>query len=214
MYTKAHATSSPAEPLPRGRHKLGREQVRASQRRRIVEAMVRSVAEHGYAATSVQRVASLARVSPNTFYAFFDDKLDCFLAVCEADAEELLARLFAAGSEPDWVSAVRAATRVYLEWWPARPEASQVYLVELPAAGERAVVRRQAITDRFVTLFRLSAQRARAEQDDLPPVSEATLRVLVAGIQDLVAQEVRAGRIAELPALEDELVELTVRMLT
>ena len=214
MYTKAHATSSSAEPLPRGRHKLGREEVRASQRRRIVEAMVSAVAEQGYAATTVQRVASLARVSPNTFYAFFEDKLDCFLAVCEADAEELLSRLFAAGAEPDWESSVRAATRVYLEWWPARPELSRVYLLELPAAGERAVARRQAITDRFVTLYRLSARRARAEQPDLPPVSDAALRVLVAGTQDLVAEEVRAGRIDRLGELEDPLVDLAVRVLT
>jgi AcrR family transcriptional regulator len=211
MYTNGHAT---AEPLPRGRHKLGRDEVRESQRRRIVEAMVQAVAEHGYAATTVQRVAALARVSPNTFYAFFEDKLDCFLAVCEADAEELLTRLFAAGAEPDWVSAARAGTRSYLEWWPARPEASRVYLLELPAAGEAAVERRQALADRFVALFRLQAERARREQPGLPPVSEPRLRMLVAGIQDLVAQEVRAGRIERLPELEDEIVELTVRALT
>jgi AcrR family transcriptional regulator len=210
MYTNARA----AEPLPRGRHKLGRDEVRASQRRRIVEAMVKAVAEHGYAATTVQRVAALARVSPNTFYAFFEDKLDCFLAVCEADADELLGRLYAAGSEPDWESAVRAATRTYLEWWPARPEASRVYLLELPAAGERAVTRRDAITERFVTLFRLSAQRARVEQPDLPPVSDAALHILVAGIQDLVAQHVRSGRIDGLDELEDDVVGFTVRALT
>ena len=214
MYTNERAGSVAApEPLPRGRHKLGRDEVRASQRSRILRAMLETAAEHGYAAASVQRVASKARVSPNTFYAFFEDKLDCFLAAVEADAQELLGRLFAAGREPDWTSAVRAAMRIYLAWWPARPEIGRVYLLELPAAGEAAAVRRAAIRDSFLGLFRASALRARQEQPGLPPVSDVAVRALVAGITELVAEEVRAGRLDGLPALEDELVDLTVRVL-
>ena len=49
------------EPLPRGRHKLDRDAVRASQRERLLRAMLQCVAADGYAATTVPRVAAAAR---------------------------------------------------------------------------------------------------------------------------------------------------------
>ena len=68
------------EPLPRGRHKLGADTVRASQRERLIRAMLETVAEQGYEATTVPRVVARARVSRNAFYEFFDDKTSCFIA--------------------------------------------------------------------------------------------------------------------------------------
>ena len=55
------------EPLPRGRHKLGAEAVRASQRERLIRAMLETVAERGYEATTVPEVVARARVSRNAF---------------------------------------------------------------------------------------------------------------------------------------------------
>ena len=200
-------------PLPRGRHRLAPEEVEASQRQRLVGAMRACVAERGFAETTVQQVAARARVSPNAFYKLFADKLDGFLAVCWEDADELLATLGAAGAAETWGDAVREGMRTYLAWWPARPEASRAFLLGLPAAGGAAVEERTAIQERFVAMFTAVARRARAEQPDLTPVSDAAVRVLVAGITELVADEVRAGRIERLPGLEDELVRLTVTML-
>jgi hypothetical protein len=44
-------------------------------------------------------------------------------------------------------------------------------------------------------------------------VSDAALRIHVAGMTELVASEVAAGRIDRLPQLEDELVHLTIKLL-
>ena len=134
-------------PLPRGRHKLGREAVRASQRERLLRAMLRCVAADGYAATTVTKVAATARVSPNAFYAQFADKADCFLALCDEESAELLAKLVQAGGD------VRAAMRIYLSWWRERPESSRAYLLELPSAGERAQQQRRATHERFADMF-------------------------------------------------------------
>jgi AcrR family transcriptional regulator len=201
------------QPLPRGRHKLGRDEVQASQRDRILRAMLECVAADGYSATTVQRVAAAARVSPNSFYKFFEGKLDCFLAVLDADAEQLLERLLREGAAPDWRDALRNGMRVYLEWWPARPQVSRAFLVELPAAGGEAVTRRSAIQERFVAVFLGLAARARQEQPDLPPVSTAAIRVLVHGMTELMSDEVRAGRVEGLTDLEPELVGLTARVI-
>jgi AcrR family transcriptional regulator len=195
-------------PLPRGRHGLGPDEVRASQQARIVRAMLESVAEHGYAGTTVQRVAAAARVSPNAFYKFFDDKLDCFLAVIDADAEQLVTELTEQADPSDWRATLRRGLRHYLEWWPARPLLSRAFLLELPAAGGRAVEHRDRIHDRFVDMQLALATLARRQEPDLPPVSPASVRLFLHGLTELVAHEVRAGRLDQLPALEHDVVRL------
>ena len=125
------------EPLPRGRHKLPVSTVRASQRERIVRAMLESVGRDGYEVTTVPRVVATARVSRNAFYEFFADKADCFIAVCDELAEGMLDELSALQGD-DWVEALRQGTSRYLRWWQERPAFARTYFVELPAAGPRA----------------------------------------------------------------------------
>jgi AcrR family transcriptional regulator len=205
---------SKPQPLPRGRHKLPAEHVRASQRERILQAMLHVVAADGYTAATVSKVAATARVSPNSFYELFDDKADCFLALVDREAGVLLEHIVAAGDAPTWLDAVRASARIYLEWWRDRPETTRAYTVELATAGERAIEQRHRTFERFGELFLASAARARAERPDLPPVSPLAVRVVVAGLTEVVSEEVRAGRLDRLPELEDELVALLVQVLT
>src|SRR6185437_3658246 len=82
-----------ARPLPRGPHKLSREEVERSQRDRILWAMAEVSAERGYAHVSVADVLSRAGVSRATFYQLFRDKEDCFGAAYEALAELITSTL-------------------------------------------------------------------------------------------------------------------------
>jgi AcrR family transcriptional regulator len=198
--------------LPRGRHGLGREEVRASQRRRLLQAMLDVVSAEGYAATSVTKVVAAARVSPNTFYEFFDDKADCFLTACGDGARELLELLYAAQG-PSWTARVREGMRTYLRWWRDRPEVSRAYLVELPAVGLRAHAQRDEVYESYRAMFTALAQLARSEDPRLPPLSPIAVRALVAGLTEVVAEEVRADRIAGLPGLEDDFVRIVVKTL-
>jgi len=201
------------EPLPRGRHKLSASTVRASQRERIVRAMLECVGRDGYEATTVPQVVATARVSRNAFYEFFEDKADCFIAVCDQTAQELLGELLELVSEPDWIHAMLEGARRYLRWWQERPMLSRAYLLSLPAAGERAVAQRERQYAAFRTMFADLGRRARAEQPDLPPLGELVPRVLVLVITELVAEEVRAGRTARLTDLADEIGLLAIRLL-
>jgi AcrR family transcriptional regulator len=201
------------EPLPRGRHKLSRRAVRESQRERLLQAMLKCVAAEGYAATTVPKVAALARVSPNSFYKFFADKTDCFLELCDDMARTLLGELIAGGTEPTWIDSVRRGARVYLEWWRDRPETTSAYF-ELAAAGREALDRREKTYDSYDAMFTALAARARREQKGLPPISPVAIHVLTAGLTELVAREVRAGRLAHLLDLEDEAVAVIVRTLS
>src|SRR5207245_10827747 len=65
--------------LPKGPHSLTREQVQASQRQRILDAILDVVGEHGYATATVADVTTAAGISRTTFYEQFRNKQDAFL---------------------------------------------------------------------------------------------------------------------------------------
>ena len=208
----AAATVLAAPPLPRGRHKLPVEVVRASQRDRLLTAMLDAVAERGWQATTVPQIVAAARVSRNAFYELFTDKTDCFLALSDQLAGEILAEFTASGGD-DWLSALRLGTGRYLRWWQERPAFSRTYFVELPTAGTRAVEQRDRQYARFRELFEALASWARQQQPDLPALRPLATRTIVVTVTELIAEEVRAGQTDRLTDLEDELVYLVTLLL-
>lgn len=200
-------------PLPPGRHKIPRSEVRASQRERLLRAMLEEVGAHGYAATTVPRVIAFARVSRNSFYALFDDKLDCFLALCDEEAIGLFDAVSGAATEPEWRGAVRVGVEAYLRWWQERPAFSRAYFTEMPAAGPAAVAQRERQSDPYRQLFAALGARARVEEPGLSPLAALAPRMIVAGVTELVAEEVRSGRTEELTALRDDVAELVVALI-
>jgi AcrR family transcriptional regulator len=198
-----------ARALPKGRHNLPLHVVRASQRERLLESMLNSVAERGYAATTVPKVVADAKVSRNAFYALFSDKTDCFIALCDELAAELL-EYFASLEGDTWVDLLRSGASHYLRFWAERPAFARTYFVELPAAGPRAWEQRDRQYERFLAAFVHFARLARPD-GDLPPLVP---RLLVVSITELVAEEVRAGRTERLPEIEDDLVDVMVRLLS
>jgi AcrR family transcriptional regulator len=206
---------APPEPLPRGRHNLSREDVLGSQRRRLIRAMLDQVAEKGYPATTVGDVVSAARCSRNAFYELFEDKEACYIAASDQTGADLLAALAsAAAAEDSWRGALRSGTRSYLKWWVDNPGYAAAYLVHLPSAGQRALEQRDRVYADFAGLFEALAARARAEQPLLPPLPPLAPSLLVMAITELIAQEVRMGRLDSLLELEDVLVRFIVKALT
>ena len=199
-------------PLPPGRHKLPPSEVRASQRERLLRAMLEEVAAHGYAATTVPNVVAAARVSRNAFYALFDDKLDCFLALCDEEAVGLFEAASAAGAEPNWRDAVRRGVEAYLRWWQERPAFSRAYFTEMPAAGPAAVAQRERQSDPYRQMFAALGARARVEEPGLPPMPALAARLAVVGVTELVAEEVRAGRTDRLSELRDDLADAVIAL--
>jgi len=202
------------KPLPRGRHKLSRRHVRDSQRTRLIQAVWETVAEKGFGDTTVTDIVSRARCSRNAFYEFFADKEACFLAACDGNNEQLLALLYAEAAAPTWDEALRNGLRIYVRWWQDRPNIAMAYLTDLPTAGRRAIEQRDRTYEQFGLLFEALAARAREETPELPALAPLAIPLMVAGLTDLVGREVRAGRLARLGEVEDELFELIVRALT
>lgn len=214
MHLKGHADSADwARPLPRGRHGLSRTAVRASQRERLLRATAEIVSERGYAATTVPQIVAAAHTSPNVFYGLFADKTECFIALCEEAGNQLATELAGFAVKPDWLSALDHALHHYLRWWQQQPALTWAYFVELPAAGPRALEERDRQRERFTAILRQLAARARSEQPGLPRLSELALATAHIAPTELIAMEVRAGRLEGLPDLHDELRSLLVKLL-
>lgn len=192
--------------LPRGRHRLSRDDVRASQRGRILLAMAESVADNGYVHTSVADVLRRSRVSRETFYQHFTDKQDCFLTVLDRSAlllERFLEEIVR--DEPAWPR-FEAAMEVYLATLSAEPAIARVFFLESYAAGPEAQRKRFAVQERFVAA--VSGNFAADPAWQRLPDPGFAARMLVAAISSLVASALAGGRGAELPALHGPVMRL------
>jgi AcrR family transcriptional regulator len=197
--------------LPRGPHKLSREEVARSQRERLLEAATAAVAEKGYVATSVADILRRAGVSRTTFYEMFSDKQDCFLAAYRAHAE-LIAAVMEAALAPGMTPAeplerLDRLLRVYLEGLRLQPALARVFLVEVYAAGPEAIEQRRASMERFADLI---AESHRGEPGLLgtEPHQRFAAEVLVGAVSSMVTNIVAVGDIDRLPELHDPLMAL------
>src|SRR3954451_2958182 len=133
--------------LPRGRHRLTREQVTASQRGRMLQAMAAAVAEKGYTRMAVADVVAGAGVSRETFYQHFADKEDCFLAAFDLVVDAVRHTMVdaVAGQPADPPPRYDRALRAYPDVLCAEGATARVFLVAVYAAGPRAVARRREV---------------------------------------------------------------------
>jgi len=193
--------------LPRGRHHLTREQVRGSQRARMLLAMVGAVAAKGYANTSVADVIGSARASRETFYEHFENKQDCFLAAYEETVRQLtqiMQRALVAGDAP--AARFERALEAYLAAMASEPGLARTFMIEVYAAGPDACKRRAEVLNRFgdVVYEVLGEDAAIARLPD----PRFAVRAIVGAISTMVTGLVAAGDYAALPALKAPIMEL------
>ena len=189
--------------LPRGPHRLPREVVILSQRRRLLDGIVAAVAEKGYAPTTVADVIRNARVSRTTFYEQFADKEDCFLAAYDDGGRthyQLVAE--AVDQAVDLVDQVRLGVRAYLDALAAYPAFARAFLLEVFAAGPKAARKRAEHQARYIALLRRSYERARADDPGLPELSHAVFQAAATAVDSLVTTCLWEERPDDIPALE------------
>jgi AcrR family transcriptional regulator len=190
--------------LPRGRHALAPEEVVADQRRRLVEAVPRVVAKHGYEAMSVADIVKAAAVSRNAFYNNFGDKEECFAAAHEACHERLLAVLERSCQRGSSVEErVETALGGALDRLATEPEVARLLFVEAPGASEQISLRHHQWLRRYGVLLRGAVPQA-AQKSSLAMEID---QVIVGGIASRVASEVLQGRPAQLRLLTPHFVD-------
>jgi AcrR family transcriptional regulator len=195
------------EVLPRRPHVSVREELRASQRGRLICGVADAVAAKGYAATSVADVIALAGVSRSTFYEHFEDKEACFLAAYDSGAEAIHAAMVgAAEGLEDWREILDAVFSTWLEFLQADLAFTRAYMVEFWAAGDAARERWKQRRDRTAGLLKILHERVRAEDPAVVPVSDTVIAAVVGGVNRVVISRVLAGDAAPLTSLKPELM--------
>ena len=173
-----------------------------SQRGRIQQAMIEVVAERGYPVTRVVDVISLAGVSRKTFYELFDSKEDCFLATYDVLLGNLLGDTsegFESKPGAPWAERLEAGLSALLEHLAKHPFEARFAIVEVLAAGPKALSRRDTALRQFTTF--IDAGRAEASID-LPGITSLSL---AGGVNELLYSEILNGAC---PRLADRLPDL------
>jgi AcrR family transcriptional regulator len=190
--------------LPRGRHGLPREFVVRSQRERLLDATSRAVSELGYPRLTVAAILRRAGVSRKTFYEHFAGKEDCFLAAYDVVTEGLLHGVSVAYEQQPgpWRERVRAGLAEFLRLLAAEPAFARMCIVEVLAAGPRALQRRDDAMRRFTVFFQAGVREMPAGVTPPPLLAES----VVGAIYEIVYTRIRRGESETLLEILDDLM--------
>jgi AcrR family transcriptional regulator len=192
------------DPLLVGRHPLSLELREQRRRNRLLRGALDSLAEYGYADTTVARITIAAGLSPYAFYAHFPDKEACLLLAYDlavAWIERQAAR--AALAVEGWPGKVRGATGSTLGLLAADLGLARLLASEILCLGPAGQARRQGLVDRLVPLLRLGRAEIPASDGSTPRLEQA----LVHGAIAVVDRELSADRGARLDRLAPDLVQ-------
>jgi AcrR family transcriptional regulator len=185
--------------------KLNRAGTLTGKRERILQGMLKAVGTQGYERTTVQDAIAEAEVYRQAFYDSFSGKEDCYLQALDAGSAwvELVMRDAAAGKLA-WRGQLRGALTGLLGFLDEQPAVGRALLVEVHAAGPRAVAKRTEAMARASSMMDL----AREECDEGAPAISA--EAVVAGILAVLHTRLASGQTSGYLQLLPELMYLAV----
>jgi AcrR family transcriptional regulator len=174
---------------------------KATQRKRLLAGMIAAANREGYARASVTAVIAQAGVSRPTFYDYFSDKDDCFLAALADVHERLLQQVGLALLEEAPERAMHATARALVGFAGSHPAMGR-FLTNEPMAGGPALLDAR---DRGIAAIEQAVQErcGRAEPDASAPGFSG--RILIGAFYRLIASRLRRGDPA-IATLRDDLL--------
>ncbi len=164
--------------------------VSSTKRQRILESMLEVVGSSGYDAASVRMVLDGAGLYRQAFYDNFADKEDCFLEAFAFGVGKLEAlTVAAAAGESSWRARLRAGLAALLEAIEADPVLGRALVVEVHAAGPRALQNRSATMKQIADFIDSAREEAGGEEAPPPIAAEG----IVAGMHAVVHAKLAAG---------------------
>jgi len=195
--------------LPRGPQALPPEEVAADQRERLYEAMIKSVNENGFVATTISDLVAGAGVSRRSFYEHFANKEECLMATYDALIGRLTARIVEAyDPEEEWTNQIEAFVRALFEASSDRPDAARLVSVEMGAAGPIGIERWARDAERLTQFVTYIFEQAPGEGSVPAPIA----RAIVGALRTILYSRVRRERSSR--SLKAELQKLTPDVVT
>lgn len=180
-----------------------RAEAERNQRERLFAAMVATVAEKGYEATTVADLVELSGVSRSAFYKHFEDKQACFLAAVEELVGPTLEKLAGDESAPAGAERARQTFEGLIGLIVKQPAAAKMCIVEVYAAGPEGA----AVVDRSMDQATDLAVRMLAQVPEREGMPRELVRAIVGGIQKVIHKRLYRGQEEQLPELAPQLWE-------
>jgi AcrR family transcriptional regulator len=191
MPRRPAAKQSINTPLQKGR--------KATQRERLLAGMVAAANKEGYSGASVSAVIGAAGVSRPTFYDYFEDRDDCFLATIVDVHERLLDEVRATIADAPGEQAAASAIRALVAFASAQPAAARFLMNEALAGGPVALSARDDALEQTARVV----EDALGAVDSGVAVPDLPIAVLLGAIHRLLATRLRRGERVLSGLLED-----------
>jgi AcrR family transcriptional regulator len=183
---------------------MAREEEARNQRARLYGAMIETVAQRGYQATTVAHVIALAGVSRRAFYELFANKEQCFLATYDIVIARARKRMRDAWDEErGWANRMHSATKALLDDVAESPKGPRLVLVDALGIGPSARERMQLAAFTFERLVAGASQVA----PDGVGFARLTSRGIVGGVRQIIFRRLLEERERELYMLTDEVLD-------
>ena len=206
-YPPAASVFEEPQRLPRGPHRLSRDEVAASQRARLQRALTRLLAEGGWGEVKIGPMCSRAGVSRGTFYAHFKSREECLLSAYRDWAGTLVAAITVeVAPEAGWSAFVASTLDAYLGALAADPAATRAFVVEMDAAGPEARAARRDSLNLFSTVFAARHAEIRSVDPSLAPIPNRVYLAIAFAVRELIRDELERREPGELSEIRDDLV--------
>lgn len=178
----------------------------ASERARIVAALIEVGAEHGYLDTTIEMIVERAGLERDAFDRHFATKYDCFLTTWNEINDECVAHIMAVYERHEaWADRLRAVAHDIARSLELDPQRG-LFGIEVLAAGRAARARRD-MTMRAITAL---IDAGRNEMEDRDAVPRTTAEALAGAAYSQMFSKVADGAHDELPALVPQLMSAAV----
>jgi AcrR family transcriptional regulator len=149
----------------------------------------------GYTETTIADLVRVARTSRSAFYKHFSDKEECFLETYKQMTEvRIEASLRAAAGVPGWDGKLDVGIATYFRWMAEHPEVALTTVVEIHAAGRRALqARSRALQDWMRTIEGVAVLARRAGVEVEP--GEAAYAAIIVTAEAYVHEYALRGRL-------------------
>jgi AcrR family transcriptional regulator len=171
----------------------------------VLETMLLTVGELGYAKATVREVAERARITQDRFHRRFGSKDACFARAYEEAAEALGTQVLATCREAgNWRGGFRAGLAELLRFVAEQPLRARALLLEVRAARGAAWEAHQRQVERLIGAL----DTAREEPGARPDSNPMTAGFIAGAIEESLSIEIAAGRAEEAPFLLEDLTRL------
>ncbi len=173
---------------------------KSTQRGRLVRGMIDVANRGGYATANVSAVIGKAGVSRPTFYDYFTDRDDCFLASIADVQQRLLAAISKAVKSRSAEEATVAAVEALVGFASAEPARARFLMSESMAGGAAALDAR----DKGIAEIAEVIEQAHSGVGAQAVAPDLDHRVLIGGVYRMLATRLRRGE----PAISKVIDEL------